>query len=616
VAAIMPRLTLGEHVLAAVLLIASVGLALVLTRPPSPLAGAERLLDALAFRLFAPSRPASDRIAIVGISEETLQQLPYRSPIDRAFLARLLDDLSAAAPAAIGLDILLDRPTEAEKDDALRRAMHRAGSRFVVISLTPAAPLAAPQRRFLEEFTSDLRTGYANLARDRFDDMIRHYVPVDPATGAPSFAAAIAEAVGARAPREPFEIEWQRRGPHGSPFPVYPAESIRLLPKDWLQGKILLIGSLLPGADEHRTLASAFGEPTFGVEVHAQALSQILEEREAAMGGRDTTELWSTTALATIGVGAGLAFAGWIMVASLTVLVVPFWAGAFSVYASGGPLVPLVAPVLALCLATGSARIWRGRGERRDRQVLRQLFSRFVSEPVVTEILREREAFLHGGRPRPHELTATVLFSDIAGFTPICERLEPEPLISWLDRYIDTMVQHITDHGGVVLRFVGDGILAVFGAPIARTSEDEIVADARNAARCALVMEQAMRDLNTFWHAAGLPVAGMRIGIHTGPLVAGSLGNGPHMEYCLLGDTANTAARLEALGKQHSDGTATDCVILMGEPTWRRLGGTMPGLAVGEVPLKGKRKTIHVYRIGDAVTAAGVSSAPLIGAVP
>src|SRR5918911_5157338 len=112
----MARLITRERVLAGLLLVLSVALALGLTRPPSPLASAERLLEALAFRLFAPSRPQSERIAIIGITEETLLRLPYRSPIDRGFLAHLIDDLAAAAPAAIGLDILIDRPTEAVKD--------------------------------------------------------------------------------------------------------------------------------------------------------------------------------------------------------------------------------------------------------------------------------------------------------------------------------------------------------------------------------------------------------------------------------------------------------------------------------------------------------------------
>jgi class 3 adenylate cyclase len=160
------------------------------------------------------------------------------------------------------------------------------------------------------------------------------------------------------------------------------------------------------------------------------------------------------------------------------------------------------------------------------------------------------------------------------------------------------MVQVVMAHDGVVLRFIGDGILAVFGAPIPRTDEAGITRDARNAVQCALAMHEAMQRLNAGWRAEGLPLAGIRVGIHTGPLVAGSLGNGPHMEYCLLGDTANTAARLEALGKQHLRGEGPEeDVVLVGEPTWRRLGGGFRGELVGEAALKGKQQKVAVYRL-------------------
>ena len=216
---------------------------------------------------------------------------------------------------------------------------------------------------------------------------------------------------------------------------------------------------------------------------------------------------------------------------------------------SPGALIPIVAPIVALAVAGGGARAWRGRADRRDRRTLRALFSRFVSEPVVDAIMKERDLFMSGGRPRPQELTATVLYADVASFTTICEGLAPEPLIAWLDRYIDTMAGIIMDHGGVLLRFIGDGILAVFGVPIPRRDEAAITLDANNAARCALAMERAMESLNDAWCAAGLPVGGLRVGLHTGPLVAGSLGTGARMEFCLLGDTANVGARLEQLGQ-------------------------------------------------------------------
>ncbi|MFP3480033.1 adenylate/guanylate cyclase domain-containing protein, partial [Burkholderia sp. SIMBA_057] len=100
--------------------------------------------------------------------------------------------------------------------------------------------------------------------------------------------------------------------------------------------------------------------------------------------------------------------------------------------------------------------------ERTDRRSLMQLFANHVSQPVADEIWRERATFLAGGRPRPQELTATVFFSDIEGFTTVCEALEPEPLILWLEGYLDAMVRVVAAHEGIVLRFIGDAILAVF----------------------------------------------------------------------------------------------------------------------------------------------------------
>jgi len=127
-------------------------------------------------------------------------------------------------------------------------------------------------------------------------------------------------------------------------------------------------------------------------------------------------------------------------------LAIVFLISDLAAYAATGLLLPPVAPILALCMAGGAMRAWRAYGERRDRRALRTLFSRFVSAPIVNEIMRERDLFLAGGRPRPQELTATVLFADVAGFTGICERLEPAPLIAWLDRYIDTMAGIIMEH--------------------------------------------------------------------------------------------------------------------------------------------------------------------------
>ena len=583
-------MTLGSVVVLAV----SVLLALVLAAPASPLAAVDRLFESLTFRFFAPARPPSDRVVIIGITEDTLGRLPYRSPLDRGLLARLVETLAKQEVRAIGLDIIIDQPTEPEKDLALKRAIDGASVPVIFAAISLDTPISKDRRGYLDDFLRHQRYGYSNLARESLDSTIRVHIPSN-GKGEPSFAAAVAEAAGAVRPDHPFRISWRRAAEGSPPFPVYPVHLVPALPTGWLRGKVALVGSLIPGEDEHRTPVSIFSRPTYGVEIHAQALSQMLEGRAS-----DEINPWLVRALVGAAALVGMALAasggGVVVVAGLIALVPLIWVGAVIAFAAGGPLIPPLSSTMALGLGAGGVRLWRGRRDAHDRQMLMQLFSRFVSEPVVRELWKQRQAFLSGGRPRPQELTATVMFSDIAGFTPICEKLAPGPLIAWLDAYIDTMVQVVIAHDGVVLRFIGDGILAVFGAPVPRRSETEISADARNAAQCALSMAAAMRRLNDGWRSEGLPPAAVRVGIYTGPLVAGSLGSGSHMEYCLLGDTANTAARLEAAGKAHSRG-AEDSIILVGEPTMERLGDLFPAQSVGELNLRGKERPVRVYRI-------------------
>jgi len=596
---------IGSAVRIAFMLICSIAVALVVTRPPSPIAAAERLYEAVAFRFLAPLRAPDPNVVVIGITEATLAAFPYRSPIDRGFLATVINTLAQSGVAAIGLDVVLDRPTEPIKDDALYRALTRSDVPVVAISIAPDTTLSAERRRFLDTFLTGVRTGDANLARDRFDDVVRRHFPRHPVTGAASFPAAIAGALGAPIPADAFLIDWRRnhRGPRTGPdVPVYPAEYVALLPPSWLKGKVALIGSLIAGSDEHRTLASTFGPPSFGVEIHAQVVSQLLNRRAVPDAAIPWPELLSTAALSAAGLALGLLVTGYFAATALAAVGVAVVAGALVVYESTGVLVPIMAPLVALGLAGGTARGLRAAADRRDRRALRALFSRFVSEPVVDEIMKDRDLFMAGGRPVPQELTATVLYADVAGFTTICEGLQPAPLITWLDRYIDAMAAQIIAHDGVLLRFIGDGILAVFGVPVPRLDEAGITRDARNAARCALAMEQVMERLNDGWHAEGLPVGGLRVGIHTGRMVAGSLGNGPRMEFCLLGDTANVGARLEQLGKQYAEPGPRYCTIVVGDPTWLRLGGAFPGIHIEDVVLRGRHTSIGAYRI-DAAAA-------------
>jgi len=217
---------------------------------------------------------------------------------------------------------------------------------------------------------------------------------------------------------------------------------------------------------------------------------------------------------------------------------------------------------------------------------------------VAKAIWNQRDVFLAGGRPRPQELFATILFSDLRGFTSISERLTPKDLVDWLNTYMDAMTRIVMAHGGVVDDYAGDGIKANFGVPIARRDETEMREDALNAVRCALAMRREIECLNAVWNGRGLPSVGVRIGIGSGVVVAGALGSADRLKYTTVGDTVNTAARLESFEK---DGAGDDlCRVLIADATLALLQGQFESREVGRFRLRGKANEVVVHQIVGA----------------
>jgi len=224
-----------------------------------------------------------------------------------------------------------------------------------------------------------------------------------------------------------------------------------------------------------------------------------------------------------------------------------------------------------------------------------RLFSTHLSDQVAEEIWEQREEFMDGRRPRPHKLIATVLFTDIQGFTPLSEKMEPHDLMSWLNEYMEVMVGEISRYKGVVNKYIGDAIMAVFGIPIARTNESEIEEDAVNAVNSAIAMGKVLARLNISWEKRGLPSIRMRVGIYTGPVMVGSVGGANRLEYTVVGDTVNIASRLESYDKQvDPDNT---CRILMGDTTYKYAGRQFDTELLTQLPLKGKKEVVSIYRV-------------------
>jgi adenylate cyclase len=274
----------------------------------------------------------------------------------------------------------------------------------------------------------------------------------------------------------------------------------------------------------------------------------------------------------------------------------------FAAFARGWWL-PLVPPAVASVVGATVVAAYVSYRESTERRSLMQLFSRHLSPAVAESIWLQREEFLDGGRPRPQRLTATVLFTDLVGFTTTSEKLTPNELVDWLNEYMELMAQHVIDRGGIINKYVGDSIMALFGVPVPRRTETEIASDAMAAVDCALDMEATMRALNERWVESGRTPTAMRIGIFTGPLVAGSIGSTQRLEYTVIGDTVNTASRLESFDKDFlaPDPRANPCRILIGESTRGYLSDQFQTEWAGEVTLKGKEQPLSVYHVRGRV---------------
>jgi adenylate cyclase len=263
--------------------------------------------------------------------------------------------------------------------------------------------------------------------------------------------------------------------------------------------------------------------------------------------------------------------------------------------------IPVVPPALAWAGSAGAGVALVSQRERAERSTIMRLFAQHVSKDVAHAIWTERHQFMHEGRLRSRRVYLTVLFSDLKGYTTASEQLDPEILMDWINEYMAAMARLVEEHGGVVDDYAGDGVKANFGVPVPRTGEEELDTDAVHAVECALAMSEAVETLNARWRARDLPAVRMRVGITSGPAVVGSLGSAERMAYKSLGDTINTAARLESFDKEsfQANPASTSRILISGE-TLARLGGRFPTREIGQHRLRGKHREITVYQVLEA----------------
>ncbi len=352
----------------------------------------------------------------------------------------------------------------------------------------------------------------------------------------------------------------------------------RRLPAEYFQGKICIVG---PTAAALGDIKPTPVDPALaGVKIHTTLLSNLFRgDRVGRMPE------WMGIVL-TVLLGALVAFFAFRFRISLgavltAVLFVIFFIAAFFIYLQWSYWAELFRPAFGLVVGYTSAMVYRYMTEEKQKRVIKGAFQQYVSPAVVDEMLDDPDKLKLGGERR--ELT--ILFADIQGFTSFSERLEPEELTAFLNKFLTVMTRRIFEFQGTIDKYIGDAVMAIFGAPLAFDDH------ALRGVNAALGMREELARVRTEFGDFLPEKFDLKIGLNTGPMVVGNMGSDMRFDYSVLGDNVNLAARLEAITRQYGAN------LLISEATHAAVGDAFLVRELDSVRVKGKKKPVVIYEV-------------------
>ena len=584
---------------------------------------AERALYDLRSSLLADRIEQDDRITMVVYDDQTLINARKRSPLDRGMLARALRIIDDMEPKAIGLDILFDQPQDEDAElIATLRAMQTPTLVGYANFATNQADIVYDQQVYLEEFLAQLEGSNARPASIRLDNthgVTRKWPSIEPDLPPVLGRAMLREAGEAGGAFPGYEGSLRYRHPAFENEPMYgrlqidnfldpvlmEIPEVRAMLREQIEGRYVLVGGDIIDYDRvQTTLSSVIGENPAGLRVHADMIAQMLDgERRRPLSG---TMLWAMALLVvTTAVLTGLLeWSGWriytLVVGQFALFIgLPFlleWRGVetLGVPAAGWLLGWIVAFTAVVSAARASGAV--------QRNFAQGALGKYLPREMAQEILDNPQLLaLHGEKKE-----LFVLFSDLEGFTKMSHAIEPEMVAKLLNRYLDMLSDVVLEHGGVIDKFVGDAVVAFWGAPIARPDDGERAARAGYALWRA---GEAFREEVAAMDATLPKIGKTRVGLHYGEAVVGNFGGENRIQYTALGDSMNTAARLEAANKalDSSVMASREFADRSGMDWWRPMGA---------VVLRGRAKPVELMepapdfpapdrqRLADAYKAA------------
>jgi len=373
-------------------------------------------------------------------------------------------------------------------------------------------------------------------------------------------------------------------------FPHYSVSDILngRISADKLKGKIVLIGATATGIYDMRVTPLSAVYP--GVEIHATVIDNILHQNFLSHSG--WTKFLDVCTIIVVGLIMGLAVPRMKAVAGIALslaLISAFVLANTAIFVRYNVWMNLIYPALTMMTIYLGITVYRYVTEEREKKKVRGAFQYYLTASVVNEILKDPSKLKLGGDKK----NLSVMFSDIRGFTSISEKLTPEELVHLLNEYLTAMTDVVFKYDGLLDKYIGDAIMAVFGAPLDQPDH------ALRACRTGIEMMSELRRLREKWAAEGRPDVNIGVGINTGDMVVGNMGSQMRFDYTVIGDSVNLASRLEGTNKEYGTN------IIISEFTYEAVKDEIFCRELDAVRVKGKKYPVRIFELlGDKKDSA------------
>lgn len=568
-----------------------------------------RHFDMKAYDIYSCLRGSTTspgNIVIVGIDDESFLRMNLPWPWPRSLHGQLIKALGTSGAKAIVMDIIFSDPSTPREDKTMAEAIKQYGNvvlagdiEIVRTEKFTREILVTPIEEFLN---AGAYFGVSSIPVDA-DNVVRRFFWGT--QDAPSLELSALRMLGVTREKDYRKMVHFTGPANHIPYVPY-HKALKpdfYLPEGFFKDRIIIVGKYSRQSKEGNELTGKyrlhlqppspvrgvdmFATPFYiiddrltpGVEIHANMLLSFLEDD--ALKPLKRTE----AVMLIIFLSVFLTFLNrkWSPLKSISlnvVVAISYLFLSYFLFSKQGLFLPFSAPLSAIFINFVSSGVISYVGVERKRRHLRKAFSLYLSPQVAKKVLDSPERLKLGGQ----RVYATVLFSDLAGFTEMSEMNEPEEVVSILTRHTTEMTRIIFKYNGTLDKFIGDAIMAVWGVPV----EDED--QALHACLAALEMQRRMKTLADEIKISGYKLS-MRVGINSGIVMAGNMGSEERFDFTVIGDNVNIASRLESLNKMY--GTE----IIISESTMKKIGGRLAVRELDSVKVKGKRQDIKIFEL-------------------